>query len=123
MPLTKHSKLEEALSLFDEEQSDLSISDMMSILRRALWDNARSAAKKIVKFGKKHPISEEEDYIQTQLMNQFKVMDKMWTAEMKANKLSGKSEDKMNDDFMRAIREMKSTMGSIVRDLKDGTNG
>ena len=116
-------RLDRAIAEFEDETSTLTIGERVSLLRMALFWNSFDAIKKIKKYGKKHPISEDEDYKQIECMRQFKDIEKMYYSEVKTNKLLGKNEGKVNDDFLKAIRSMKSSIGAIVRDLKDGTDG
>ncbi len=66
---------------------------------------------------------EENEYKQVECQAQYKIIYNMYLAQVKMNKITGKSEDKMNKDFLDIVRSMRSSIGSIVRDLKDGTNG
>ena len=110
-------KLDEAIAEFEDETLDLTLGERISGLRQALLWNSYHAIKRIKKFGTKHPISEEEEYKQIECMRHFKDIEKMYTSEVKANKLLGKSDDAMNNDFLKKIKEMKSSIGEIVRDL------
>lgn len=116
-------KLDIAIAAFEDESSDLTLGERVSILRDALMWNAFHTLKRIKKHGTKSPISEDEEYKQIECMKHFREIEKMYTSTVKMNKLLNKSEDKVNDDFLKAIKEMKGSMGTIVRDLKDGTNG
>lgn len=110
-------KLDEAIAAFEDETLELTLGERISGLRQALLWNSYHAIKRIKRFGTKHPISEEEDYKQVECMRHFKDIEKMYTSEVKANKLLGKSDDAMNNDFLKKIKEMKSSIGDIVRDL------
>jgi uncharacterized protein YktA (UPF0223 family) len=110
-------KLDEAIAEFEDETLDLTLGERISGLRQALLWNSYHAIKRIKKFGSKHPISEEEEYKQIECMRHFKDIEKMYTSEVKANKLLGKPDDVMNVDFLKKIKEMKGSMGEIVRDL------
>ena len=110
-------KLDEAIAQFEDETLDITLDERVSGLRQALLWNAFHAIKRIKKYGTKHPISEEEEYKQIECMKHFKEIEKMYIAQIKSNKLVGKSDDTMNNDFLKKIKEMKGSMGDIVRDL------
>ncbi len=67
---------------------------------------------------KKTPELKEIEFQQDECMKQFKIMEKMYESQMKMNKLLGKTDDKVNSDFLKALKEMKSSLSPIVRDLK-----
>lgn len=115
-------KLDVAIAAFEDESSDLTLGERVSILRDALMWNAFNTLKRIKKHGTKSPISEDEEYKQIECMKHFREIEKMYTSTVKMNKLTGKSEDKMNDEFMQAVRNMKSTMGDIEQRLDANTN-
>lgn len=112
-------KLDLAIAAFEDESSDLTLGERVSILRDALMWNAFHALKRIKKLGTKSPISAEEEFKQIECMKHFKEIEKMYTSTVKMNKLMGKSDDKMNNDFLKVVKEMKSTMGEIERRLDD----
>jgi hypothetical protein len=107
-------KLDEAIAEFEDETLDLTLGERISGLRQALLWNSYHAIKRIKKFGSKHPISEEEEYKQIECMRHFKDIEKMYTSEVKANKLLGKSDDVINNAFLKKIKEMKSSIGDII---------
>ncbi len=112
-------RLDKAIEAFEDESSSLTLGDRVSLLRQALMWNAFEAIQTIKKHGKKSPISEDEEYKQVECMKQFKDIEKMYTSQLRANKISGKAEGKMDDDFLKAIRDMKSSVGTIIRDLNE----
>jgi len=56
-------------------------------------------------------------------MKYFKDIERMYTSEVRNNKLSGKSNDIMNKEFLTKIKEMKGSIGDIVRDISPISNG
>lgn len=114
-------RLDRAIAEFEDETSDLTLGERVSALRLALIYNAFDAIQKIKKHGKKSPISEEEEYRQIECMKHFKDIEKMYVSQARADKLMGRSDDKINTEFLKAIRGMKSSLQPIVRSLKTGT--
>lgn len=109
-------KLSQAMLDFEDSESNLSFSERLSNLRKALIWNQFEMMKKIMAHGIK--ISVEEEYIQEQSMKHFNNLEKMHAAEIKANKDLGKSDQEIEDGWMKKIHEMKSSVGSIVRTMK-----
>ena len=107
-------KLDEAIADFEDETLDLTLGERISGLRQALLWNSYRAIQRIKKHGSKHPISEEEEYKQIECMKHFKDIERMYISEMKVNKIMGKSDDVMNNEFLKKIKEMKSSIGDIV---------
>lgn len=110
-------KLDLAIAAFEDENEKITLGERVSILRDALMWNAFHALKRVKKHGKKSPISEEEEFKQIECMKHFKEIEKMYTSKVKMDKLMGKSDDKVNDEFLKALREMKSSLQPIVRNL------
>jgi hypothetical protein len=120
MPATK---LDKAIAIFEDETSDLSLGERVMQLGQALSWMAFERLKKINREGTKAKELAENEYKQIECQAQYKIIHSMYLAQVKMNKLTGKGEDRMNNDFLKAIKEMKSSVGSIVRDLKEDSNG
>lgn len=100
-------KLIKAIADFEDENSQLTLGERIDNLRTALLWNSFNSLKK------------GEEHEKTDIMKHFADMERMYANQIKLNKLSGKSNEKMNDDFMKSIREMKSSIGSIVMNLNE----
>lgn len=114
-------RLDRAIEDFFDETSELSFSEKFSNLRQAYMWNAIHAMKLIQKNGKKHPRSEDEDYKQVEGMKQFRNLEKMYMAELKANKIEGKNSEELDKEWIRKIKESNSSLGSIVRSMNEKT--
>ena len=111
----KIDRLDAAIVAFEDEQSELTLGERISILREALMINAFEVLKRVKKYGQSSPLSDDEMYKQEQCAKQFKQIEAMYNSQLRQNKLTGKSNDKVGKEFMDAIREMKSSVGEIVR--------
>jgi hypothetical protein len=110
------SRLDRAIEQFEDETLDISMGERISGLRNALmWDAYRKlkAIGKAKKMGEK--IEEDADHIDR--MKYFKDIEKMYISELKMNKITGKSNDNMDKEFLKRIKEEKGSIGDIVRDL------
>lgn len=107
-------RLDEAIAHFADETLDLTLGERISLLRDALMWNAYQALARIKKHGTKNPLSEEEEYKQEECMKHFKIMEKMYESQIKANKMSGKTQESMKMEFMNQIKEIKSSIGDII---------
>ncbi len=107
-------RLDIAIEQFEDESLDLTLGERVSILRQALTLNAFEALKRVKKHGSRSVISEEEEYKQVECMKHFKVIENMYACEIKMSKLTGKTADRMNNDFLNAIKEMKSSIGPVI---------
>lgn len=110
-------KLDRAIAQFEDENSTLTFSERFSNLRQAFMWNAFNAIKTIKKYGVKSPRSADEDYIQVEGMKQFGILEKMYCAELRANKLEGKNAEDLDKSWLKKIRESDSTIGQIVQSL------
>lgn len=108
------NKLDKAIEIFEDETLDLTLGERISLLREALMWNAHAAMKRINKNGLKDQLSAEEDYKQTECVKWFKELEKLYNAQLKTNKLSGKSNDNMDKDFLKKIKEQKSSIGDVI---------
>lgn len=111
------TRLDRAIEQFEDETLDISMGERISGLRNALmWDAYRKlkAIGKAKKMGEK--IEEDADHIDR--MKYFKDIEKMYISELKMNKITGKSSDNMDKEFLKRIKEEKGSIGDIVRDLK-----
>ena len=115
-------KLDKALAAFNDENSDMPFSERFSMLRRAWMDNAFETIVYIKKNGAKNPVSEDKRYIQEEGIKQFSLMEKMYNAELKAAERSGKKQVDVDMEWLKKIKEGESTMGNVVRDMRDSPN-
>ena len=115
-------KLDRALAAFNDENSDMPFSERFSMLRRAWMDNAFETIVYIKKNGAKNPVSEDKRYIQEEGIKQFSLMEKMYNAELKAAERSGKKQVDVDMEWLKKIKEGESTMGNVVRDMRDSPN-
>lgn len=116
------NRLDRAIRDFEDENSELSLGERISAIREALMWNAHEAMKRINQFGKKDPISEEEDYKQTECMRWFKELEKLYNSQIKMNKILGKKENSIDQDFIHKIKGMKGSIGEIVREIQPSKN-
>src|SRR6478735_8104344 len=107
-------KLDIAIAQFADETLEITMGERLNLLGDALMWNAYQMMARIKKHGTKNPLSEEEQYKQEECMNQYNIMRKMYEYQMKANKMSGKTQESMNAEFMKHLREMKSSIGDII---------
>lgn len=115
-------KLDNAIAAFEDENSDTPFSERFSQMRWGWLDNAYDTMKYIKKNGIKNPISENKRYIQEEGIKQFSIMEKMYNLELKAGEKKGKKQEDIESEWMKEVRKMKSSMGSIVRDMREGLN-
>lgn len=108
-------RLDKAIRDFEDEELDLTMGERISNLRSALTWAAFDRLKKINKSGTKSAESEELEFKQIECLKQFKLIDQMYTSQLRHNKLSGKAlDDGMGKDFLKHLKEMKSSIGDIV---------
>lgn len=111
------NRLSRAIADFENEDLDISLGERVSRLRSALMYDAYEALKRIGKAkNKREAEAKEVDHLER--MKYFKDIEKMFISEIRMNKLLGKSEDQMNKDFLRRIKEEKGSLGDIVRDIR-----
>lgn len=110
------TRLDKAIADFEDESLDISLGERVSRLRSALMYNAYEALKRVGKSEDKNRPFDEDDHLSR--MKYFKDIEKMYISEIKMNKLLGKSEDQVNKEFLKRIKEEKSSMGDIVRDIR-----
>ena len=108
--------LDRAIEQFEDETLDLSMGERIAILRNALmWD----AYHKLKAIGKKRsqglPFEEDQDHLDR--MKYFKDIERMYISELNMIKRLGKSTDSMDKEFLKRIKEEKSSIGEIVRDI------
>jgi hypothetical protein len=115
-------KLDRAISAFENENSETPFSERFSQLRWAWMDNAFDTMKYIKKNGIKNPISENKRYVQEEGIKQFGIMEKMYNLELKAGEKKGKKQEDIDTEWLKEVKKMKSSMGSIVRDMREGLN-
>lgn len=111
-------KLDLAILAFNDEDSDLSLSERFSMMRRAWMNNAFETMMFIKVNGSKNPISEDKKYIQEEGIKQFGIMEKMYNMELKAGEKSGKKQEDVDQDWLKRIRDSKSTIANVVTDMK-----
>lgn len=118
-------KLDRAIAEFEDEDSELPFSERFSNLRKALMWNAFETIKRVKKNGLKDPVSDEDLYIQDQCSKQFRIMEKAYESELKMARSAGRKPEDIDIDYMKKIKEMKSTLSPIVRNMneKTGTDG
>ncbi len=110
-------KLDLAIEEFYNEESGLTISEKISNLRNAYMWTSLNTMKRIKQFGTKSPISAEEEYKQTEGVKQFKIFEKMYESELKSAKLQGKKTEDLDTNWLKDIKNAKSTIGSIIRTI------
>ena len=113
-------KLDEAIELFEDESVDLPFAERFSMLRLAWLNNAFETMKFIKKNGIKNPISDSKRYIQEEGIKQFSIMEKMYNLELKAGEKKGKKQEDIDNDWLKEVKKMKSSIGSVVRDMREG---
>lgn len=113
-------RLDQAIAAFEDENSDVPFSLRFSDLRSAFMWNAFETIKHIKKHGLKAPISAEAEYIQIEGMKQFRQLEKLYEAEMRAAARIGKGEKDVDKEWITRIRESPSTLGDIVRRTDEG---
>lgn len=107
-------RLDIALEQFEDETLDLSLGERMAILRDAMMWHAFKTILKVKKHGSKDPVSEDEHYKQEECMRQFSLMEKMYAAQVKNDKLLGKSQETSKSEFLKKVKSMKSSVGDII---------
>lgn len=115
-------KLDDAIAAFEDESSEIPFSERFSRLRWAWMDNAFQTMMYIKKNGIKNPISENKRYVQEEGIKQFGIMEKMYNLELKAGEKKGKKQEDIDTEWLKEVKKMKSSMGSIVRDMREGLN-
>jgi hypothetical protein len=105
-------RLDIAIDNFFDENSDLPLSQRMNELRNAFMWNAGRLLKKI---GKKEKVSEPEEYSHLEGMKFLAQMEKVYSSQLRAAKAEGKTTDQMDKEWLKEIKETKSTIGNIVR--------
>jgi len=118
-PAREPDKLDLAIEEFYNEESKLTISEKISNLRNAYMWTSLNAMKRIKQHGTKSPISAEEEYKQTEGLKQFKLFEKMYESELKSAKLQGKKTEDLDTNWLKDIKNAKSTIGSIVRNMNE----
>lgn len=115
-------KLDIAIAAFEDEESKLSYGERVMNLNAALSWLAFKRLKRVHKEGVKAKQLEDDEYKMVESQAMYKIIYNLYLAQVKQNKLTGKSEDKMNDDFLKAIKDMKGSMGAIERRLDENLN-
>ena len=115
-------KLDDAIAAFEDESSEIPFSERFSRLRWAWMDNAFQTMMYIKKNGAKNPISDNKRYIQEEGIKQFGIMEKMYNLELKAGEKKGKKQEDIDTEWLKEVKKMKSSIGSIVRDMREGLN-
>lgn len=117
-------RLDKAIADFEDETLDLTMGDRITNLRSALALVAFERLKRVQKFGKKiNKECEELEFKQVECQKMFKVIENMYYSQLKQNKILGKAQnDGMDKEFLKKIKEQKSSIGDIVRDLKPSDN-
>lgn len=105
-------KLDVALASFFEDDG-IPFSSKFSNLRQAIMWNALETMKKIKEYGLRSKVSEEEEYKQVEILKQFKILEKIYKDEVKANKSVGKSEEELGREWLQRVRE-SDNIGKIV---------
>lgn len=118
-------KLDKAIEEFEDEESGVPFSERFANLRKAFMWNAFEALKKVKKYGTKSPISAEEEYKQVEGMKQFRIIERIYESELKQAKIAGKTAEDIDEEYLKKIKSMKSTLSPIVRNMneKTGTDG
>lgn len=110
-------RLDNAIAEFEDETLDLTLAERISGLRKALMWNAFMGLKRLGS-KKRQGILVEEDQNHIECMKFLNQIEKMYLAEFRMNKISGKSIENMDKEFLKKIKEEKGSIGSIVRDIK-----
>lgn len=120
VPDRKPDQLDLALEEFSNEYSAMTFGEKFANLRNALMWNTINMMRRIKKHGIKSPLSAEEKYKQEEAMKQFRLLERMYDSEKKAAKADGKNADEEIDkNWLRDIKNSKSTIGSIVVSMSD----
>lgn len=115
-------KLDLAISKFEDEESEIPFSKRLSDLRSAWLWNAFEAMKDIKQHGTNSKMSDEKMFIQENGIKQFMLIEKLYNSELKAGKAEGKKQNEIDLEWLKKIKETDSTMGSIVRDMREPLN-
>lgn len=117
------NRLDRAIKDFEDETLDLTMGERISNLRTALTWAAYERIKRIHKVGIKSKQGADLDFKQVETQKQFKLIEQMYYSQLRQNKLLGKAQDEgMDKDWLKKIKELKGSMGEIVRDLKPSEN-
>lgn len=116
------NRLDRAIADFEDETLDLTMGERIFNLRDALTWAAFERLKRIHKLGTKAKESEELDFKQIECQKQFKLIDQLYTSQIRHNKLLGKAQEEgMDKDFLKRLKESHSSLGSIVRNMNEKT--
>lgn len=108
-------KLDIAINEFEDEASDIPFEVRLSNLRSALMWNSFEAIKRIKRYGTKSLLSDEEEFKQENIMKQFHKMEAMYNSELRMAKVTGKTKEQIDNNWLDVIKQKKSTVGDIVR--------
>lgn len=111
-------RLDLAIDAFFDEEDHKSFGEKFEDLRDALMLNSILTIKKIKKYGKKSPISEDEEYKHEECMKQFKHFEKLYLSQMKVSKAGGKTQEEFDAHWLKNIKNQKSSIGNIVTMIK-----
>lgn len=121
--MKKMDRLDQAIADFEDETLELSLGERISNLRLALTWAVFERLKLIHLYGKKSPEAEDLHYKQVECQKQFKIINQLYTDQLRQNKLIGKAhDDGIDKNFLAKIKEQKSSIGQIVRDLRTSEN-
>lgn len=118
----KMDKLDRAIAAFEDPESDEPFSERINALRKGWTDNAFETMKFIKANGLKNPVSEDKAYIQIEGIKQFRIMEKMYEAELRLAARTGRTKDDIDADWLKKIKESPSTLGDIVRRTDEGND-
>lgn len=112
-------KLTSAMEIFSDETLQLSFAERLNIIRQALITYTADHLGKVAAEGNKHKVSDNEEYVVKQFHKHLKTMEQLHNAQIKANKALGKNATDTDMDWLKAIKDSKSSIGSIFQDLKE----
>lgn len=116
------NRLSQAIADFEDESLELSLGERMSRLREAImfesFEKLKRSACRRSKTKAEIKADAEEEVRHLEITKWFKELEKMYTLQLRMNKLTGKTDDIMDKDFLIKVKETKSSIGDIVRDVQ-----
>ena len=113
------SRLDKAIADFEDETLELSLGERISGLRQALLF---VQFEKIKSVNSRAKVLAEDDERVIEITKWFKELEKLYTLQLRMNKITGKSEDSKSDnEWLKKYKESNSSLGSIVRNMNEKT--
>lgn len=110
-------RLDQAVSDFEDENSETSLSERISNLRHALMWESFSQLKNSIS-GKVTPDSEQKEIRHVTCMKYFFDIEKLYLSDIKANKVLGKTTESLDSDFLERIKGQKGgALSEVVQVL------